>query len=78
MSSLPRKKQAPIVAHCDRFYHASEILEATVGAFLALVALAMAFYPGGTWWDRTTEGHRFGRISCAICSTASACPERPT
>jgi hypothetical protein len=26
---------------------------------VALVALAMVFYPGGTWWDKTTQGHRF-------------------
>jgi hypothetical protein len=27
--------------------------------FVALVAVAMAFYPGGTCWDVTTRGHRF-------------------
>jgi hypothetical protein len=30
-----------------------------VTAFIALLAMAMALYPGGTVFDRTTVGHRF-------------------
>ena len=30
-----------------------------VAAFACLEAAAMRLYPGGTWWDSTTQGHRF-------------------
>jgi hypothetical protein len=30
-----------------------------VGAFACLEIAAMSLYPGGTWWDATTRGHRF-------------------
>jgi hypothetical protein len=59
VSSLPRKKQPPIVARLRPILPRLQLIEATVGAFMALVALAMVFYPGGTWWDKTTRGHRF-------------------
>jgi hypothetical protein len=36
-----------------------QILDATLGGFIGLLGLAMYFYPGGTWWDKTTKGHRF-------------------
>jgi hypothetical protein len=32
---------------------------ATTGGFLALIALAMRAYPGGTAWNPTTSGHDF-------------------
>ncbi len=32
---------------------------ACVGAFLALIAPAMALYPGGTWWEPHAVGHGF-------------------
>lgn len=32
-----------------------------LAVFVALEAAAMALYPGGTWWDRTTRGHDFWR-----------------
>jgi hypothetical protein len=31
----------------------------SVVAFSGLEGAAMALYPGGTWWDATTRGHRF-------------------
>jgi hypothetical protein len=34
------------------------ILGSVVG-FAALEVAAMSLYPGGTWWDSTTRGHRF-------------------
>jgi hypothetical protein len=34
------------------------ILAGVIG-FAALEIPAMALYPGGTWWDATTRGHRF-------------------
>jgi hypothetical protein len=32
---------------------------ASVVGFVALESAAMWLYPGGTWWDATTHGHRF-------------------
>ncbi len=34
---------------------------AGVAAFVALEAMAMSLYPGGTWWDAHARGHRFWR-----------------
>jgi hypothetical protein len=31
----------------------------SVAAFAGLELAAMSLYPGGTWWDTTTRGHRF-------------------
>jgi hypothetical protein len=31
----------------------------SVAAFVGLELAAMSLYPGGTWWDTTTRGHRF-------------------
>jgi hypothetical protein len=31
----------------------------SVALFVALEALAMCLYPGGTWWDAHARGHRF-------------------
>lgn len=31
----------------------------SVAAFAGLELAAMSLYPGGTWWDATTRGHRF-------------------
>lgn len=31
----------------------------SVAAFAGLELAAMGLYPGGTWWDSTTRGHRF-------------------
>jgi hypothetical protein len=31
----------------------------SVAGFAGLEAAAMSLYPGGTWWDATTRGHRF-------------------
>jgi hypothetical protein len=30
-----------------------------VAGFACLEVAAMSLYPGGTWWDTTTQGHRF-------------------
>ncbi len=38
---------------------AAALLVACVAAFVALEAAATALYPGGTWWDATTQGARF-------------------
>jgi len=38
---------------------ASVAIFAGVAGFWALELPAMAFYPGGTWWDARARGHRF-------------------
>jgi hypothetical protein len=43
----------------DRRGAAPSAIVACVLAFVALVVPAMLLYPGGTWWDATTHGHRF-------------------
>lgn len=36
-----------------------KLIEAILGGYISLTSAAMYFYPGGTWWDKTTVGHRF-------------------
>lgn len=38
---------------------ASFFLFVCLGGFIACQAIAMALYPGGTWFDRTSRGHHF-------------------
>lgn len=38
---------------------AARLVLASLGAFVTTMAVAMARYPGGTWFDRTRSGHAF-------------------
>lgn len=58
MSPSPRKRP-PIATLLRGIYPRTQLLEATLGGFMGLVAAAMFFYPGGTWWDSSAKGHRF-------------------
>jgi hypothetical protein len=42
-----------------RLQPAPAAILAAVAAFVWLELAAMHEYPGGTWWDRSTRGHRF-------------------
>jgi hypothetical protein len=37
----------------------TKIIDISVGVFLGSVLLAIALYPGGTWWDPKHHGHHF-------------------
>jgi len=39
--------------------HLASAIVASVVGFIALEVPAMLLYPGGTWWDAGTRGHRF-------------------
>jgi hypothetical protein len=49
----------PILVAVSSSRSAAHLILASVTGFIVLEVLAMRLYPGGTWWDRTTEGHRF-------------------
>lgn len=55
----PKPSAAPILQAIRSVLTRTKIIDASVGMFIGSIGLAMAFYPGGTWWDPTYPGHHF-------------------